>query len=346
MHFRRSIFHRANEIFRIALARQPLGVRQRHAIRAVLRELHRPAQHSIRPDREIELLVGTEDHPSRRGWQIGVDEHADVGAGRCVDIAAIFLNPRRETQGTRIGVLDVDARDARGVHHRDGIRFRRHGAGDHAVVKRRRQAVQRKREAAGRILWHLGRVPVVVVTRFRPEQLHHDRRLVADEPRHDGDVRTVLNARVTGRDLENDMRREQREGDRVVGLPRFVADEERRSGQQQDRRNGLNPGPPQDFGGDDLGRIDGGCRASRIAHHGRREPRRRRLLRDDADRAHEPVVELRLALFDEPGNSRVGRSLAQRQQPPRPRRRRRDWRQGSRAPRARTAPGLSARRAH
>ena len=124
------------------------------------------------------------------------------------------------------------------------------------------------------------------------------------------------------------MRREQRERDRVVGLPRFVADEERRRGQQQDRRNRLNPGPPQDFGRDDLGRIDGGCRASRIAHHGRREPRRRALLRDDADRAHEPFVELRLALFDEPGNPRVGRSLAQRQTAPRPRRRRRRRPQG------------------
>ena len=48
-------------------------------------------------------------------------DHADVGAGRCVNVAAVLFHATGETKRTRVRVLDIDSSDARRPNDGHGV---------------------------------------------------------------------------------------------------------------------------------------------------------------------------------------------------------------------------------
>ena len=125
-----------------------VAIGEREAVRVVAGDVQRRRQLGRRVRRQRDRLAAAERHLAGRGRTIGEHLHADVGAGRRVDVAAVGFGARRQPQAGGIGVVDVDARHAR--RHRDGdlVGRRRHRAGDDAVLERRADRRQREAERA------------------------------------------------------------------------------------------------------------------------------------------------------------------------------------------------------
>ena len=116
----RTILERADEVLRLARRGDAVGIGERDAIELSASRSERPGEFGRRRGAQREAVAAAERHQPGRGRPIGEHVHADVGAARRVDVAAVRLGARRQLQAGGIGVIDVDARDARRrMHDRD-----------------------------------------------------------------------------------------------------------------------------------------------------------------------------------------------------------------------------------
>ena len=197
-HVGRPILEGADEVFRLAVVRHPLAIGERHTVGVVVDDLQRRGELGWLVGGQLDGLAIVERHASARSGPIGEDVHADVGAGGRVDVAAVLLGARRQTEPGRIRIVDVDARDARRVRDRHVVGRRRHRTRHDAVLERRRHRFERQREGAALVRQHVGRAPSIAVGDL---ELRDDRRPVADEPCLHGEAIAGLDARVTRRDV-------------------------------------------------------------------------------------------------------------------------------------------------
>ncbi len=195
--FRKPILERADEVLGVAWIGEALTVCQRHAIRAIFDNRERPRQHiaGLRCQRD-RLAIG-ERHAAGGSRTHGVDSKANVSTHRRVDVAAIFFGSPRQAQGRRVGVLEIDARDARRLHNADLVGRRRHGADDNTIFERHADGLDRERESARPIGRHFRDTPRLVLRRttcsrhrLGAQYLCHDRSTIADEPRFDAERRS------------------------------------------------------------------------------------------------------------------------------------------------------------
>ena len=301
-HVGRAIFERADEIFGVARVADAVAIGEGDAIRVVIDHLQRRGELVRLVRRQRDLLAVAERHLTVGGGAIGEHLHADVGAGRRVDVAAVGFRARREAQAGGIGVMDVDARHARRNRDRNVVGRRRHRAGDDAVRERRADRRQRQAERAGRVARHLGDAPAIAV---RDLHLRDDRRAVAHKVRLNRERRARLHLRIPRRHVQADAIGKQRQRGGVDRLTRRTARREQDDPERQRGGGGLEPGAAQRLARDDRVDVDRRRPARGVGDH--RVGKQWRVLRlRDVDGGDEPIAQRRRALFD------VARDLAVR----------------------------------
>ena len=206
-HVGRPILERADEVFGVAAGcRCPRDRRARRDRSCRRRPSATRTARSARPTASAIGLPSPSVICAGRRRPIGEHVHADIGAGRRVDVAAVGLGARRQPQAGRIGVVDVDARDARRMRDGDVVGRRRHRAGDDAVlergVDRRQRQAERTRRRRLAISDARQRSPSAICTcAMIGARLPTSRAWIAS-------ARAGLDPRVAGRDFERDARRE------------------------------------------------------------------------------------------------------------------------------------------
>jgi len=236
-----------------------------------------------------------------------------VGAGRRVDVTAVLVGLRRQTERIGVVILEIDAGHARRSGHGDVVDRRGHGAGHDAVFERTADRPQLQTKRSRRIGSHRRRPPCDIRPRLGTaigvgrQHLRSHRGAIPHEPRFDGQGRANRNAGVARFHIECDPRREEHQRQRVERAVRDVPSNECEDREQQKRRSRLEPTPAQTLAGDDGRRIDVRGGPVGVGEHrtGKGGPTRRIVRCHQVNRAHQAIVERRVLFFDEAGHLRV-----------------------------------------
>ena len=229
-HVGRPIVQRPDEVLGLAAVAHALAIGQRDPVGIVVDDLQRRGQLGRRVGCQRETLAVAERHLAGGRRTIGEHAHANVGAWRRIDIAAIAFGPRRQPQTRRIGVFDVDALDARRVRDGHVVDRRRQRPGGDPVLERGRDGVDAEPERTRRVGGHLRPAPPIAVGHLH---LRDDRRAIADQPRANRQRRTGLDPCVARRHFQHDPGRKERERRRVERLTRRTARRPQHGGEHE-----------------------------------------------------------------------------------------------------------------
>ena len=177
-----TVVQHADEILRLARGTHALAIGNPQPVGIVAFDPERRFQSRRCGGREGKRLAGAQCHLSRGGFAIRVDDQADVGASRRVDIAGVFFGARLESERGGIAILDIDARHTRRPHDGDIECVGGDRAGDDAILEALTERFERHAERAVRIDRHVGGDPLGAVGAL---QLCGNRRRVASQPRFD-----------------------------------------------------------------------------------------------------------------------------------------------------------------
>ena len=151
----RSIGEHLDEVLRVTVGSQAVGVGERDPIGIIALDLEPPLQHAVRPDLQVDRRPRPQREVAGHGGRPRMDLEQDPSADRRVHVPTVLVGPGREPRVFRVVVAHVDPLHLWRVQHGHVMLHRaRHGRLD--VVREILTGLQRRRVRAIHVLHRRG----------------------------------------------------------------------------------------------------------------------------------------------------------------------------------------------
>jgi hypothetical protein len=203
-HIRRTIVERADEVLRLSGIFQTVDVGQRHAIGTVVFDRQLAMERTVVAD-EIDRVAAVERQCPMRDGLVRGDGQLYFRAGGSIDITAVFIEARFETEPAREVVADVNPFDTWRMNDRDGVVVGSRSSDRHVIAERSGHMIDRGSETAlpirGGLHRQLARIVADDHRQSRCESALESRHLRADD-----DLTVATDFRRPGLNVNGDTR--------------------------------------------------------------------------------------------------------------------------------------------